>query len=87
MEKHVFITPAGLTYKPNCDSPEPEHIDIQIFGCEQDESVQDTIDDLIELNREDAENHLDQPFSVDIKKRHGKNFGVKGKNSRGDVAG
>jgi predicted nucleotidyltransferase len=86
MDNHVFITPAGLTYKPNCDSPEPEHIDIQIFSYEQDESIQDTINDLMELNQDSGED-LDRPFSLGINNRHDKNFWVKRKNSRGDVAG
>ena len=86
MDNHVFITPAGLTHKPNCDSPEPEHIDIQILSYEQDESIQDTIDDLIELNRE-TEEDLDRPFSVNMKNRQGKNLWVKEKGKRGEMAG
>ncbi len=86
MKKHIFVAPTELTYKPNCDRPEPEHIDMHIFGHDTDASIQDTIDDLIELNQEGAD-ESGSPFSVRIEHHRRREPWRRGKGNRLGTAG
>jgi hypothetical protein len=74
MKKFIFITPEGLTFKPNCDHPEPDYMDIQIFSFDKKHSIEDSLSDLIELNQNVVGNNLDSPFSVRIEKENKKNL-------------
>ncbi len=50
MKKYIFVTPDGLSFKPNVDSPTPDFLDIEMFGQDSDASIQDAISQLIEYN-------------------------------------
>ncbi len=67
MHRHVFITPAGLTHPPCFDTPEPEYLDFDVFKYPSDEDIQQTIDDLIELNQNEDEGQVGRylPFKID----------------------
>ncbi len=74
MKKFIFITPEGLTYKPNCDRPSPDQMDIQIFNFGQKHAFEDTLNDLIELNQNVMGNKLDGPLSIRVEKDNQKNI-------------
>jgi hypothetical protein len=63
MKKYQFITPDGLSFKPSCDSPAPDFLDIEIMGHGPETSIQDAISDLIELNESARLGNLDRPFT------------------------
>jgi hypothetical protein len=86
MKKFIFVTPEGLTFKPNCDRPEPDYLDIHIYGLDEEHSVQDAIQDLMELGT-NATNQLDQPFSVRIENNNRKNLWVREKKNKIGMAG
>jgi hypothetical protein len=56
MKKYIFITPEGLTYQPNNDSPEPDFPDLQIIGYSHNAAFGDALKDLIEINENQSEN-------------------------------
>ncbi len=87
MKKFIFVTPEGLTFKPNCDSPEPDYLDIHIYGFDEDSSVQDAIQDLMELGESATGNRPDQPFSVRIENNSRKNLWVREKKNKIGMAG
>jgi len=66
MKKYIFVTPEGLSFKPNNDSPAPDFLDIEILGHGPESSVQDAISDLIELNENARLGRSDMPFTVRI---------------------
>jgi hypothetical protein len=86
MKKYIFITPEGLAYKPSCDSPEPDFQDIQIFTYGQNSSVQEAIEDLIELNENAMGTQSDRPFSLRIEKDNKKSFWVREKRDKIAIA-
>jgi hypothetical protein len=65
MKNYFFITPDALTYKPNCDRPEPDLVDMQIIGIDHDDMFQDALQDLIELNGHIAGDALGRDFRFD----------------------
>jgi hypothetical protein len=73
MKKYIFITPEGLTYKPNCDSPEPDFPDMQIIGYGTSTTIEDALKDLMEMSGNLFENNSAQNFSLRFEgdnKRH-----------------
>ena len=68
MEEHIFVTPEGLSFKPSCDSPDPDFLDFHSINFNPDASVQDTIKELMELNANIAQKSTMQnlPFSINI---------------------
>jgi hypothetical protein len=74
MKKYIFITPEGLTYKPNCDRPDPDHMDMQIFSFDRTHTIDDTLNDLIELNQNVSGSKLDGPFSIRVEKESRKSI-------------
>jgi hypothetical protein len=87
MKKFIFVTPEGLTFKPSCDSPEPDYLDIHIYGFNDDISVSDAIQDLMELGEHKPGNQPDQPFSVRIENNNHKNLWVREKKIKIGMAG
>ena len=87
MKKFIFVTPEGLTFKPNCDSPEPDYLDIHVYGFDEDASVQDTIQDLMELGKNTAGNQPDKPFTIRIENNSRKNLWVREKKNKIGMAG
>jgi hypothetical protein len=77
MKKFIFITPEGLTYKPNCDRPEPDSMDMQIFSFSQKHTIEEALNDLIDLNQNNKSNILDEPFSIRIEKNNNKSIWLK----------
>ena len=67
LNKYVFITSEGLTCTPNCDSSIPDFQDMQIIGFGNQNSIQDAIQDLLELNDNLVENRLEKVFSLELK--------------------
>jgi hypothetical protein len=63
LNKYIFITPEGLTCKPNIDRPEPEFVDMQIIGFGPDSMVQDALKDLIEVHSHQPENTISANFA------------------------
>jgi hypothetical protein len=74
MKKFIFITPEGLTFKPNRDSPGPDYLDMQVFDFGREHTVEDTLNDLIDLNQNGRGNGSGGPFSIRIENDHRKNF-------------
>ncbi len=70
MKKYIFVTPEGLTYKPNCDSPEPDFQDIQIIDYSHNVSVDDALKDLMEINGNLVENKPSTAFSVRLETKN-----------------
>ena len=87
MRKFIFVTPEGLTFKPNCDSPEPDYLDIHIYGIDENSSVQDAIQDLMDLSEHATGDQSDRPFSVRIENNNRKNLWVREKKSKMGMAG
>jgi len=82
MKKFIFITPEGLTYKPNCDHPEPDYMDLQVFSIDKKHTVEDALSDLIELNQNVMEGDPNGPFSVRIEKENRKNIWLRERKAR-----
>jgi len=64
MKKYIFVTPAGLTYKPNLDSPQPDFPDLQIIGYNHNTTIGDALKDLIEIQENQPENKGPYNFSA-----------------------
>jgi hypothetical protein len=77
MKKYMFVTPDGLSFKPSCDSPAPEFLDIEILGHGHETSIQDAISDLIELNESARLGNLDKSFTGRIENNHHRSFWVR----------
>jgi hypothetical protein len=77
MKKYMFVTPEGLSFKPSCDSPAPEFLDIEIMGHGPDTSIQEAISDLIELNESARLGTLDQTFTGRVENNHHRNLWVR----------
>jgi hypothetical protein len=69
MRKYIFITPEGLTFKPNCDSPDPDFLDMQIVGFGQGSTLEEGLNGLIELNEGALESKSEWNFSLRIENR------------------
>jgi hypothetical protein len=74
VKKYIFITPEGLTYKPNSDSPNPDFTNMQIIGFNRGASIQDTLGDLMELSGNATENGEDGPYSLRIESNNRRNL-------------
>jgi hypothetical protein len=79
MKKYIFITPEGLSFKPNMDSPEPDYLDLQIFDFNHDSSIQDAIQDLIELNHNAKCGQPEGPIALRIENNRRKSFWLREK--------
>ncbi len=77
MKKYMFVTPDGLSFKPSCDSPAPDFLDIEIMGHGPETSIQDAISDLIELNESARQGGPNKPFTVRIENNHQRNFWIR----------
>ncbi|HSW58041.1 MAG TPA: hypothetical protein VLH15_06540 [Dehalococcoidales bacterium] len=87
MKKFIFVTPDGLSFKPSCDSPAPEFMDIEIMGHGPETSIQDAISDLIELNESARQGHLDKPFTLRIENKYHRSFWVRDNRTKICIAG
>jgi hypothetical protein len=87
MKKFIFVTPEGLSFKPNCDSPEPDYLDIHIYGFDQDSSVYNAIQDLMELSDNTNGDQPDLPFSVRVENNSRKNLWISEKKIKTGIAG
>ena len=87
MKKFIFVTPEGLSFKPSCDSPEPDYMDIHIYDFNQESSVHEAIQDLMELGTNTNENQPDLPFSVRVENSSRKNLWVREKKNKLGMAG
>jgi len=74
LNKYVFITLEGLTCTPNCDSPIPDLQDMQIIGLGNQHTIQDAIQDLMELNDNLVGNRLEKIFSLESESSNKKYF-------------
>jgi hypothetical protein len=70
MKKYIFVTPDGLSFKPNVDSPTPDFLDIEMFGQDSDASIQDAISQLIEYNENARQGSLDKPFTLRLERNN-----------------
>jgi hypothetical protein len=86
MKKFIFITPEGLSFKPTMDSPEPDALDMEIFGFNSKVSVQDVIRDLMELSENSEGDHLVRPFTLRIENDSRKNIWVREKKYKTSIA-
>jgi hypothetical protein len=77
MKKYMFVTPEGLSFKPSCDSPAPEFLDIEILGHGPDTSIQEAISDLIELNESARLGNLDRSITGRIENKNNRSFWVR----------
>jgi hypothetical protein len=82
VKKFIFITPEGLTYKPNCDSPSPDSLVMQINGFDINSTVQDALMDLMELNETCKGNCSDIPFSLRVENNNKKNLWLRENRSK-----
>jgi len=86
MKKYIFVTPEGLTYKPNCDSPEPDFPDIQIIDYGHNASVDDALKDLMEINGNLFENKCAQTFSVRLETNNKNSVWLRERKTRAFIA-
>ena len=86
MKKYIFVTPEGLTYKPNCDSPEPDFPDLQIIDYGHNPTVDDALKDLIELNGDLFENKVTHNFSIRLETNNKKSLWLRDRKSRATIA-
>lgn len=86
MKKFIFITPEGLTYKPNCDSPDPDYTEMQIFPYGNGSSIQDALSDLIELSGNSLENKPDGPYSLRIESNNRRNLWLRERRNKISLA-
>ena len=70
MKKYIFITPEGWTYKPNCDSPDPDVLEMQIIGFGQGSTVEEALNDLMELNAGTSAGKAARNLSLRIESGH-----------------
>jgi hypothetical protein len=82
MKKYIFVTPDGLSFKPSCDSPAPEFLDIEILGHGPETSIQDAISDLIELNESARLGNLNKPFTGRIENKSNRSFWLRDNRSK-----
>jgi len=87
MKKYIFVTPEGLSFKPSCDSPSPEFLDIEIMGHGPDSTIQEAISDLIELNENARMGNLSQTFTTRIENNQHRNLWVRDNRTRIGQAG
>ncbi len=66
MKKYVFVTPERLIYKANYDSPEPDFIDMQVINFDQVQTMEDALEDLLELNNHVQEDSLEETYPLDL---------------------
>ncbi len=64
MKKYIFITPEGLIYKPNYDSPEPDFSDLEIIPYVYNAELSNALKDLIEINQNKFGNNVVYNFSI-----------------------
>jgi hypothetical protein len=86
MNKYIFVTPEGLTCKPNIDSPEPDFVDMQIIGFGRDSMVQDALKDLIEMHNNQSENKISRHFSLRMESDKKNYFWLKENRSKNTTA-
>jgi len=76
MKRYFFVTPEGLSFKPSCDSPEPDFVEME-FATNKDPTIQDAINELIELNQNAMEHKSFRPFSIRLENDNRKNLWVR----------
>lgn len=86
MKKFIFITPEGLTYKPNYDSPEPDFPDLQIIGYGHSAAVNDALKDLMEINGNVFENKQSQTFSIRLETNNKNSLWLRERKTRSFIA-
>lgn len=86
MKKFFFITPEGLSFKPNMDSPEPDALELEIFGFNKNITFHDAIQNLIELNENPDSNRFIRPFSLRIENDNRKNIWMREKRYKNSMA-
>ena len=67
MRRYFFITPEGLTNKHIMDRPEPDFIEMQLFGYTPNQDIHDTINVLMELNDNIVHDCPEKVFSLELK--------------------
>ena len=77
MKNYIFITPESLTYQPNTDSPEPDFDDMHIMGFGPNQTIEDAIKDILELNENFEEIKPGLTFRLDYRNEQRKYFPVK----------
>jgi hypothetical protein len=86
MKKYIFVTPEGLTSKPNFDSPEPDFVDMQVIGFDRDSMVQDALKDLIEMHSSQSENKISRHFALRLENEKKNCFWLKENRSKYNTA-
>jgi hypothetical protein len=76
MKKYMFITPETISYKPSFDSPEPD-FGVMQFIFEENHTVEDALNDLIELNEHMVEEKPGETFPLDLKNDARRLFNLK----------
>lgn len=66
MKKYIFVKPEELNNKLTTDSPEPDFVEMQIIGLQPGSALQDTLKDLIDINRNLSENNSTSYFSLGL---------------------
>jgi hypothetical protein len=82
MKRFFFITPEGLTYQTASDSPEPEQMDIQLFGSGLNLTIEEAIGDLMELNTNQLKNKLEPMLFLGLKKDSKHHLWFKGQKNK-----
>ncbi len=77
MPKYIFVTPERLTFKPFCDSPLPDAIDMEVITSIQDLTEEDALKDILELEEPEAEQKFQETYSLDLKNESRKFFQLK----------
>jgi hypothetical protein len=66
LKKYVF-TPEGMNFQPGNDSPMPDFIDLEAFVLERASSMQDALNDLIELQIHPEAEGLELTLPLDLR--------------------
>ncbi len=66
MKRYFFITPKGLNFQPVNDCPIPDFIDLQASRFGQYQTVQDALNDLMDLNEHFDEDSPDHTVPLDL---------------------
>ncbi len=86
MKKYIFITPEGLTYKPNCDSPDPDFLDMQVIGFGGGSTIEEALNDLMELSESGIQNKTERNISLRIENNHNRSLWIRERKDKIPIA-
>ncbi len=77
LKRYFFITPEGLNFQPQNDCSVPDFIDLRVSRFGQYQTLQDALNDLMELNENTDDDDLHQTLPLDLHNINSKLFMLK----------